>query len=229
MSQQDERDYAEEQFNAALLHDQAELEALGIEPTADERSQEREAEARAQTIRKRQSAWETRAMKDHSQCSIDEIAVEFDQSFSAGDGADVEHYQRMLKLLGRPGAGAGMVSEHEWDEEQFDAYMAIAENGDDLDWVDDLSEEELAALASEEPVQITMTKPDGSEYQLALTKRALVDFANRGKLTAALQSFNHQTHGGAAGSFRADGCELCPEDDLNGSTSFVERSTGTFR
>lgn len=82
------------------------------------------------------------AAPDHSACTDEQIAREMAEHFGAYSPADPEfstdeqHFSRMIRLLGTPAGGAGMVSEHEWSDDQFEAYQKLVDAGDDLSWVD---------------------------------------------------------------------------------------------
>jgi hypothetical protein len=132
------------------------------------------------------------AARDHRECTAEQIATEFDAAFSAGDGSDVDHYLRLIRLLGIPAGGAGMVSEHEWDEHQFEAYQGLIDGTDtasgigmDLEWVDTLfdpavlDDEDYAAsetyIEAEQRLALLADHDEACSYTLKATSLEVRD------------------------------------------------------
>ncbi len=81
--------------------------------------------------------------RDHSVCTEEDVLREVAAISTAGPGdsdwmEQIRYVKREVLLVGLPRAGAGMVSAHEWEDDQFTILGPTFEEGDELEWVETL-------------------------------------------------------------------------------------------
>lgn len=82
--------------------------------------------------------------RDHSSCDelevIREVAAINGAPGEPDWGENLRYVAREVLLVGAPKGGAGMVSNHEWDDRQFRVLTPTFDGGDDLEWVERFAE-----------------------------------------------------------------------------------------